>query len=63
MLSKLGFLQLARGEITYEDTVRRAAEAMRLLASKGVTAVRTHVNVILGSRALERAKLKDLFKV
>lgn len=43
----------ARGEITYEDTVRRAAEAMRLLASKGVTAVRTHVNVILGSRALE----------
>ncbi|MEC7810233.1 MAG: amidohydrolase family protein [Actinomycetota bacterium] len=42
-----------RGEITYEDTVERAAEAMRLLASKGVTAVRTHVNVVSGSKALE----------
>ena len=42
-----------RGEITYEDTVKRAAEAMRLLASKGVTAVRTHVNVVSGSKALE----------
>ena len=46
----------ARGEITYEDTVYRAVEAMRLLVSKGVTAVRTHVNVVSGSRALEAVR-------
>ena len=47
----------ARGEITYEDTIYRAVEAMRLLVSRGVTAVRTHVNVALGSRALEACLL------
>ena len=46
----------ARGEITYEDTIYRAVEAMRLLVSRGVTAVRTHVNVALGSRALEAVR-------
>ena len=46
----------ARGEITYEDTNDRAVEAMRLLVSRGVTAVRTHVNVALGSRALEAVR-------
>ena len=46
----------ARGEITYDDTIYRAVEAMRLLVSKGVTAVRTHVNVALGSSALEAVR-------
>jgi len=46
----------ASGVITYEDTVDRAVEAMRLLVSKGVTAVRSHVNVASGSRALEAVR-------
>lgn len=35
----------SRGEITYEDTVARAAEAIEMLLVSGVTAVRSHVNV------------------
>lgn len=34
-----------RGEITYEDTVMRAARAIEMLITSGVTAVRSHVNV------------------
>jgi cytosine deaminase len=41
-----------RGLFTYDDTVRRATEAMELLAVHGVAAVRTHVNV-LGSNRTE----------
>lgn len=35
-----------RGALTYEGTVERAAAAMELLLIHGVTAVRTHVNVL-----------------
>ncbi len=35
-----------RGVLTYEGTVERAAAAMELLLIHGVTAVRTHVNVL-----------------
>ena len=34
------------GVLTYEDTVERAAAAMELLLVHGVTAVRTHINVL-----------------
>lgn len=35
----------SEGRITREDTVARAAKALEMLAIRGVTAVRTHVNV------------------
>lgn len=34
-----------RGEITYDDTVARAARAIEMLLVSGVTAIRSHVNV------------------
>ena len=47
------------GIITYENTIDRAVEAMHLLVARGVTAVRTHVNVgtgIQGIEAIQEAK-------
>lgn len=43
-----------KGMFTHEDTVERAAAAMQLLLVHGVTAVRTHVNVLgqTGTRSL-----------
>ena len=42
-----GWKEAARaGKLSYEHTVHRAEQAMRLLLVHGVTAVRTHVNVL-----------------
>ena len=35
-----------KGTFTQENTVQRASKAMELLITRGITAVRTHVNVI-----------------
>ena len=40
-----------KGVLTYEGTVERAAAAMELLLVHGVTAVRTHVNVLGSNQA------------
>jgi len=39
-------LAAGSGVLTYDDTVERAAAAMELLLVHGVTAVRTHINVL-----------------
>ena len=52
-----------KGTFTFENTVERATQAMELLVTRGVTAVRTHVNVtaeigISSLEALSKAKEK-----
>lgn len=60
----------AAGRITYDDTVDRAATAMEMLLVRGVTAVRSHVNVGEGYGAGSvlavheaRDRLSDLMQV
>lgn len=60
----------AAGHITYDDTVDRAATAMEMLLVRGVTAVRSHVNVGEGYGAGSvlavheaRDRLSDLIQV
>ena len=50
-----------KGMFTHENTVQRASKAMELLVTRGITAVRTHVNVtadigISSVQALAEAK-------
>ncbi|MBD30554.1 MAG: hydrolase [Acidimicrobiaceae bacterium] len=53
-----------KGTFTHENTVQRACEAMELLVTHGITAVRTHVNVTsdIGTSSVEAlAEAKKLF--
>jgi len=49
----------AAGKITHEGTVERAAAAMELLLVHGVTAVRTHVNVLGTNRTKSLRAVKE----
>ena len=48
-----------RGAFTYENTVERAASAMELLVVHGVTAVRTHVNVLASNGTSSLRAIKE----
>ncbi len=49
----------AAGKITHEGTVERAAAAMEMLLVHGVTAVRTHVNVLGTNRTKSLQAVKE----
>ena len=49
----------ASGMFTHENTVERAASAMELLLVHGVTAVRTHVNVLDTNRTKSLRAVKE----
>ncbi|MEM7287881.1 MAG: amidohydrolase family protein [Actinomycetota bacterium] len=49
----------AAGAITYDGIVERARQAMELLLVHGVTAVRTHVNVLASTRSEPVRALRD----
>ncbi len=49
----------AAGVFTYESTVERAAQAMELLLVHGVTAVRSHVNVLSSNGTTSLRALKE----
>ncbi len=49
----------AAGQVTHEGTVERAAAAMELLLVHGVTAVRTHVNVLGTNRTKSLRAVKE----
>ncbi len=49
----------ATGMFSHENTVERAAAAMDLLVARGVTAVRSHVNVLEDNRAKSVVALRE----
>ena len=54
-----------KGTFTHENTVQRACEAMELLVTHGITAVRTHVNVTseIGTSSVKAlSEAKNLFR-
>lgn len=60
----------SQGRLTYDDTVRRAVDALELLLANGVTSVRSHVNVgehggVEAVRAVHEARreVRDLIDV